>query len=101
MITALIGITVVVLVTIIVLGRGAHTVVHLEGGRARVDKGRLPPKLVGDLRDVARRTRVTGTVNIDGRGDSLRVTSTGLGERVEQQVRNVVLGYRDQIRPVL
>ena len=101
MILALFGITIVVLVAVIFLGRGAHTIVHLEGGRARVTKGRLPPDLVADLRDVARRTRATGTVNIDGRKDSLSVSSTGLDERVEQQVRNVVLGYRDRIRPAL
>lgn len=101
MIRLLLGLTIVVLVAIFIWGRGAHTIVRIEGGRATVTKGRLPPKLVGDLRDVARRTRARGTVNIDGRGDSLRVTSTGLGDRVEQQVRNVVLGYRDQIRPLL
>ena len=101
MILALFGITVAILVAVIVLGRGAHTVVHFEGGRVRVSKGRLPPALIADLRDVARRSRAEGVVSIDGRGDSLRVTSVGIGEPVEQQVRNVVLGYRDRIRPLL
>ena len=69
-----------------------HFVLRVEGGQARVVKGRVPGELLGNLRDIvargpAREARlsitVTGDVaHVDARGD--------WSEAQLQQLRNVV-----------
>jgi hypothetical protein len=76
-----------------------HTAIELHGGKARLVRGHLPPGLLGDLKDVARGAPgASGTVGLRGQLDTLRVTTRGLPEHLDQRVRNVVLLRRNQIR---
>ena len=76
----------------------AHTAIRLEGGRARLVRGKLPPGLLSALSDVARSTGARGRVGLRGQLDSLRITTSGLDEFVDQRVRNVVMLRKGQIR---
>jgi hypothetical protein len=78
--------------------RRAHTVVRLQGGKAELVRGALPPGLLSDLRDVARSTGADGRLEIRGQGPSLALSIKGLDEGPEQRVRNVTLLRKDRIR---
>ena len=72
--------------------------IELRGGRAILVRGELPPGLLSELKDVARQApEDDGQVTIHGRGQTLKVTVTGLDEGPAQRVRNVVLLRRDRI----
>lgn len=77
-----------------------HTVVTFSAGDASLDRGALPPGLLGDLKDVAKGLppEARGRLGIQGQGDTLKLELKGLPEFVEQRVRNVVLLRRRQIR---
>ena len=92
------GVVVLALVGLIVFANRAHSVVRLGDGRIELVRGDLPGSLLGDLRDIARRLRPTGTVEIRGEGDALAVTTKGLDGQAAQRVRNVVLLHRNHIR---
>lgn len=76
----------------------AHTVVRLQGGKATLDRGALPPGLLSDLGDVARMTGADGRLELRGEGAGLKLTIKGLPEGPEQRVRNVTLLRKDRIR---
>ncbi len=72
--------------------------IELQGGRAVLVRGALPPGLLSELKDVARQAPgEDGRVAIHGRGQTLKVTVTGLDEGIAQRVRNVVLLRRDRL----
>ena len=76
---------------IFAFAEGAHTVVSLANGRAKLLKGHPPGRLVSDLDDVARLSpRLRGEVRLSGAGGSLRVGFAGLPDWCRQRVRNVV-----------
>lgn len=82
---------VVVVVVFAVWARPARVVVALEGGDARVVRGRLPGAVVEDLRIVASLTPgVSGRVELRGSGDGLDIRTPGLDEGVAQRVRNAL-----------
>jgi len=68
--------------------------VEIEGGRVRFRRGRIPPSLLRELKDVFRDTRGAGTVAaVTDRGE-VRVLARGdFDEGTLQQVRNVVGRY--------
>jgi len=72
--------------------------IRLEGGRAHIHRGQLPPGLLSDLNDLARRMgKGQGEIQIRGIGSTLQLTVKGLDEGPTQQVRNVILLRRDRI----
>ena len=93
-----VGLAVVGFAVIAVRASRPHTLVRLNDGRATLVRGKLPPGLLSDLSDVARATRADGSVGLRGQQDTLRITTGGLAEHVDQRVRNVVLLRRLQIR---
>ncbi len=93
------GLVLVFLLFFIFLGNRAHTEVKLGAGRAEIVRGEPPGGLVRDLGDVARQSRAVGRVVIRGGGETLAVSTQGLDDRTAQRVRNVVVAYRNQIRP--
>ncbi|GEM_PF-2702309 len=99
MVPALMGLTLVFLLFFIFMGNRAHTEVKLGGGRATIVRGDPPGGMIRDLKDVARQTKAEGSVVIKGAADTLAVSTRGLDDRTAQRVRNVVIGYRNQIRP--
>ena len=73
-------------------------VVAIEEGTARVKRGRPPPGLLGDLRDLCRDAgEVAGRVEVRGVGSKLDIRTPGLDEGMRQRVRNVVMIYRDRL----
>jgi hypothetical protein len=76
--------------------RGATQLFVLEvaQGRVRFRRGRMPPSLLSELKDVLRGTRVEGTVAaVTDRGDVRVVARGDFDEGTLQQVRNVVGRY--------
>ena len=66
-------------------------VIRVEGGRARVVRGRVPSRLLADIGDVVRRANVK-SANIrvlSERGDAL-VEAPDISSGTQQQLRNVV-----------
>ena len=72
--------------------------VRLSGGSAVLERGELPGGLLSELNDVARlQPSIDGTLQVRGRGDTLKVTIVGLDDGPAQRVRNVVLLRRDRL----
>lgn len=94
--------TIVVIVLVVGLMRWfsrPHTAIALVGGRVQVRRGRPPSVVVQALDDVARGLpEVHGQVLLSGAGDTVEVTTVGLGEGPSQRVRNVVLMHKARIR---
>ena len=85
---------VVALVLLFRAGGDAHTVVELDGDRLTVTRGQLPPALARELRALG----LTGPVRLRGRGERLAIDVDGLDDGPAQRVRNVVFGFRTQLR---
>ena len=99
MIPALMAAVALALLALIALGNRPHSVVTLGDGRAEQIRGDLPPALVSDFKDIARRRRdAAGRVEIRGEGETLDVKTKGLDDQAAQRVRNVVMVRRKQIR---
>jgi hypothetical protein len=71
-------------------------VVDLGGGRARLARGRVPPRLLADLEDVARAAPgARGRVRVVVRSATPAVVVRGaIDEGTAQRVRNVVGQFR-------
>jgi hypothetical protein len=85
-----------VIIVVLLLLRGAPELARLEvrDGQANFVKGRLPPKLLEEFRDVLRRrapSRATIRIVLDG--GVPRVIATGVSEEQLQQLRNVAGAY--------
>lgn len=75
-------------------------VLRIRGGRVRVIRGRIPPKLLGDIRDIMQmaneRAELSGSQSIELRGVSeegrakLYAHGVRLPRGVRQQLRNTV-----------
>jgi hypothetical protein len=76
-------------------------VVEMERGKARVVRGKLPAKVLAEIRDVAERNRLTGTVTIRRESGAVRVDLSGIDDpRATQQLRNVIGRFRlAELRP--
>lgn len=62
--------------------------VIIKRGRVTVQRGKVPPSFLGDLRDIARHVE-DGTVRaIKQGGDPRLVFSTSIDERTAQRLRN-------------
>ena len=62
--------------------------VTIAGGKVTVERGRVPPSFLGDLRDVARHID-RGTVRaVKQDGDPRLVFSESIDERTAQRLRN-------------
>lgn len=69
-----------------------HTVVELAPSKATVQRGKLPTGLVGELRGAMKLSPgASGRLEIRGRGETLKLSFSGLDEGTEQRLRNVVL----------
>jgi hypothetical protein len=87
---------VVLMVVVLWLLRGAPELARIQvrDGKARLVRGRLPPKLLDDTVDVLRRrapARATIRVVLDG--GAPRVVATGVTEEQLQQLRNLAGAY--------
>lgn len=71
-------------------------VVEVDGGRCRLRRGRLPPRLLDEIGDIVRRNRVEqGKLRVTLEGGQPRVlTDAGFSPAAQQQLRNVVGLYR-------
>lgn len=73
-------------------------VITVEKGQARCTRGVVPPGLLADLDEVARRLPdARATVSLSGAGDGLRVEVKGLDEGSAQRVRNTVNLHRRRL----
>lgn len=77
---------------VLYLARRELTVFHLvvEHGAVRRARGRMPPEMMHDLRDVLARAKASGTVS--GRVEDRRVVlhfGGGIDEATAQRLRNV------------
>ena len=73
----------------------------IEKSSVRHVRGRLPPQLLEDIREIVRRSPVeSAKIRVVSEGGSPRLVATGkLSDSALQQLRNVVGGYRlQQIR---
>jgi hypothetical protein len=76
-----------------------HTVIQISDGRASLVRGSPPAGLIEELTRAARHApAVSGRVELTGSGRRLRIAMPGLEERAGQQIRNVVVQFRDRIR---
>jgi hypothetical protein len=67
---------------------------RVQDGKAELIRGRLPPRLFGDLRDVLGAARATrAQIRIVVEEGRPRVLAEGLDEASAQQLRNVVGAY--------
>lgn len=98
--TELVGILVLVLAVVAVVvaadRRRTIAVVTFERGRARATRGRLPARVMSEIRDVAERMKIpSGHVTIRRESGAARVDLSGVDDpRAVQQLRNVIGRFR-------
>lgn len=93
----LLAIALAALVALYVSADRARTiaVVALERGSVRITRGRLPPRVLAEIRDVAERNRLQGLVTIRRESGAVRVDLGGIDDpRAAQQLRNVIGRFR-------
>lgn len=69
---------------------------RVESGKCRVVRGRAPPRLIGDVEEIAHRARVreaTVRVVVES-GEPRAIMDASVAEAVQQQIRNVVGQHR-------
>lgn len=71
-------------------------VVELSRGKAKVVRGKLPTRVLAEVRDVAERMRIpSGKVTLRRESGSVDVQIAGVDDpRAEQQLRNVIGRFR-------
>ncbi len=71
-------------------------VVTFERGKAHATRGRLPARVMNEIRDVAERMKIrSGKVTIRRESGTARVDLTGVDDpRAAQQLRNVIGRFR-------
>ncbi len=75
-----------------------RVLVTIEGGRAKLVRGELPPGLLADFEAIARDCPdARGRVEVVGTRATLKVKTPGLGEGPAQRVRNVVMLRKDRM----
>lgn len=62
--------------------------VTIEGGRVKVQRGRVPPSFLGDLRDIARHVKSGSVHAVKQDGEARLVCSSSIDERTAQRLRN-------------
>jgi hypothetical protein len=92
------AVVVAALFAIIMFANRPHSIVLIENGRIEQRRGALPGELIRDLKDIARRLRPSGRVEIRGEGEQLSVKLLGFEPQAAQRVRNVVWLQRNHIR---
>jgi hypothetical protein len=69
--------------------------VRVRGGKFRLVRGRLPARLLEDIRDVLKRARVQdGQLRVVSEQGKPRVVARGIREADLQKLRNVVGSYQ-------
>lgn len=64
--------------------------VSVRDGRAMLVRGRIPPNLLAQIGDVARRSQITrGEVKAYRGEQRARITTSGMGENEAQRLRNL------------
>jgi hypothetical protein len=86
----------VVFVVVAADRRRTIAVVIFERGNARATRGRLPARVMSEVRDVAERMRIgSGTLTIRRESGVARVDLRGIDDaRAAQQLRNVIGRFR-------
>ncbi len=76
--------------------RRTLAVIELERGAANVTRGRLPPRVLAEVRDVAARNRLArGRVVLRRESGEVRLDLHGIDDpRAAQQLRNVIGRFR-------
>lgn len=76
--------------------RRTIAVIEMSRGRANVTRGRLPPRVLAEVRDVAERNRLaTGKVVLRRESGEVRLDLHGIDDaRAAQQLRNVIGRFR-------
>lgn len=76
--------------------RRTIAVIEVKRGRANVTRGRLPPRVLAEVRDVAERNRLaSGRVVLRRESGEVRLDLHGIGDaRAAQQLRNVIGRFR-------
>lgn len=98
--TEVLGIALLVLAIVAVVvaadRRRTLAVVAFERGAARATRGRLPARVMAEIRDVAERMRIrSGRVTVRRESGTVRVDISGVeDERAVQQLRNVIGRFR-------
>lgn len=71
-------------------------VVRFAGGKALVVRGRLPPRVLAEIRDVAERNRLGGgSVTLKRESGAVKVVLSEVDDpRAAQQLRNVIGRFR-------
>lgn len=76
----------------------ADVVILIEGGAATLARGEVPPTVLHDLDEIARKApQASGEVRINGRGEGLELATEGLDEGLAQRVRNTLLIHRGRL----
>jgi hypothetical protein len=69
--------------------------VRVEGGRARLLRGKVPNDLLADIADIARRGHVDGiTLRVVSEGGAPRLVPPDVPDAVAQQLRNAIGRHR-------
>lgn len=83
---------------LVVFGAHRHAslfVIRVSNGQAHFVRGRIPPRLLADIKDVVRLNRaVEGTIRCVAEGGSATVRADGFPDGAMQQLRNVVGTYQ-------
>lgn len=94
----ILAICVAVIVALVISADRARTlaVIAFERGTARVTRGRIPPRVLAEVRDVAQRNRLSkGSVTLRRESGEVRVDLAGVADpRAAQQLRNVIGRFR-------
>ena len=94
----ILAICVAVIVALVVSADRRRTlvVIGFERGHARVTRGRVPPRVLAEIRDVAERNRLAkGSVTLRRESGEVRVDLVGVEDpRAAQQLRNVIGRFR-------
>lgn len=92
--TWLLFVAIGVVVVVLAIGLARQTelfVLRVERGRVRVVRGRIPPKLLGDVSDVVAKSDASGSIRVIVRDGAPRVEVGGeLTANVAQRLRNTV-----------
>lgn len=89
-------VAVIVAVVVAADRRRTIAVCAFEGGKVRIVRGRLSPRVLSEVRDVAERNRLSGGKLVIRRENrAIRLDLDGVGDaRAAQQLRNVLGRFR-------
>lgn len=66
-------------------------VLRIDGGKVRVVRGRIPKRLLDEIADIAKQSRISGVrVRVLSEGGVPRLNPEGLSPELAQRIRNVL-----------